>query len=66
LSSAGLNSASLLGVLFVGLKLTGHISWPWVWVLSPFWIPLAIVLAVLLVIGLVIAAAACVDALIKK
>lgn len=65
-SSAGISSASLLGVLFVGLKLTGHISWPWVWVLSPFWIPLAIVLAVLLVAALVLAGAACIDVLIKK
>lgn len=65
-SSAGISSTSLLGVLFVGLKLTGHISWPWVWVLSPFWIPLAIVLAVLLVAALVLAGAACIDALIKK
>lgn len=65
-SSAGISSASLLGVLFVGLKLTGHITWPWVWVPSPFWIPLAIVLAVLLVAALVLAGAACIDALIKK
>lgn len=28
----------LLTVLFVGLKLTGHIDWSWVWVLSPVWI----------------------------
>jgi len=41
----GASSATLLGVLFVGLKLTGYINWPWVWVLSPFWLPLAIVLA---------------------
>jgi hypothetical protein len=28
----------LLGVLFIGLKLTNHIQWSWLWVLSPFWI----------------------------
>lgn len=27
----------LLGLLFIGLKLGGVISWPWVWVLSPIW-----------------------------
>jgi hypothetical protein len=48
-SSAGISTTGLLGVLFVGLKLTGVINWPWVWVLSPFWIPVAILLAVLLV-----------------
>ena len=50
---SGLSTSSLLGVLFVGLKLTGYIQWPWVWVLSPFWIPLAIVLALLLAAGFV-------------
>lgn len=32
----------LLGLLFIGLKLTHYINWPWLWVLSPFWIPLAL------------------------
>lgn len=35
----------LLGVLFVGLKLTGFIAWSWWWVTAPFWGPLALVLA---------------------
>ena len=30
----------LLTVLFTGLKLTGYITWSWVWVLSPLWIGL--------------------------
>ena len=29
----------LLGVTFVILKLRNTIDWPWLWVLSPFWIP---------------------------
>lgn len=29
----------LLTVLFVGLKLTGHIDWNWAWVTSPYWLP---------------------------
>jgi hypothetical protein len=40
---------ALLTVLFVGLKLTGHIAWPWVWVLAPVWIPAAFGLGLLLV-----------------
>ncbi len=28
---------SLLGVLFVGLKLGGVIDWSWWWVTLPFW-----------------------------
>jgi hypothetical protein len=26
---------ALLTVLFIGLKLTGTVAWPWLWVLSP-------------------------------
>ena len=28
---------SLLALLFIGLKLTSHIDWSWIWVLSPLW-----------------------------
>lgn len=35
---------TLLLVLFIGLKLTGYINWPWLWVLAPLWIPLVIAL----------------------
>lgn len=38
MSSSGIGFTGLLTVLFIGLKLTGYISWPWVWVLSPIWI----------------------------
>ena len=36
---------SFATALFVGLKLTGLITWPWIWVLSPVWLPIAIALA---------------------
>lgn len=42
-NTSGVSVTGLLGVLFIGLKLTGYISWPWLWVLSPFWIPLLLV-----------------------
>ncbi|UVX30893.1 hypothetical protein A1c_00013 [Klebsiella phage VLCpiA1c] len=38
---------SVLGLIFVTLKLTGVIAWSWLWVLLPFWGP--VVLAVILV-----------------
>ena len=41
----------LLGVLFVGLKLTGYIDWSWWWVTLPFWIGLAIVSFVIAVLA---------------
>jgi hypothetical protein len=37
----------LLGVLFVGLKLTGYITWAWLWVLAPFWAGIALALVFL-------------------
>lgn len=48
--------STLLTVLFVYLKLTAQISWSWIWVLSPLWIPFAIVftLAILCIIILLI------------
>ena len=47
----GLGFIEALTLLFIGLKLTGHISWKWLWVLSPMWITLSIafVLALLIV-----------------
>ena len=34
-SSSGVGFSGLLTVVFIALKLTGNITWPWVWVLSP-------------------------------
>jgi hypothetical protein len=36
-SSSGIGVFGLLGVLFVGLKLTGFITWSWWYVTMPFW-----------------------------
>jgi len=48
--TGGVSATSLLGVLFVGLKLTGYVDWSWWWVTLPFWGPAAVILAVLAVI----------------
>lgn len=32
----------LLTIVFAVLKLCGVIAWSWWWVLSPFWVPLAL------------------------
>lgn len=48
-SSGEIGFLSLLTILFIGLKLTGHIAWSWWWVLAPTWIPLAVA-AVLIII----------------
>lgn len=35
---------SALTILFIALKLTGYISWGWLWIVSPIWIPFALAL----------------------
>lgn len=54
-SSGGVSLCSLLTVLFVGLKLTGHIAWSWWWVLSPVWLPFALVVALVFIACIVAA-----------
>lgn len=41
--SNGISLSTLLTVLFVGLKLTGYITWSWLWVLFPVWFPLVVI-----------------------
>lgn len=48
-ASGGIGIAGLLGIAFVVLKLCHVIDWSWWWVLSPFWIPIAILLAILVI-----------------
>jgi len=50
-AAGGVGVVGLLGVLFVGLKLTGLISWPWIWVTAPFWGPIALLLVTILILG---------------
>lgn len=44
--------AILLTVLFVGLKLTGAISWSWFLVLSPLLILVSIIILLIFVVGI--------------
>jgi len=56
-SSGGISFTGALTVLFIGLKLTHVISWPWLWVLSPIWISFLIGIAffILLLIAAIVA-----------
>ena len=45
-TSGGIGLGSLLLLTFIILKLVGVIDWSWWWVLSPIWIPVALLLAV--------------------
>lgn len=52
-SSGGIGFTGLLLIVFITLKICGVISWPWLWVLAPFWIPLAFVVLIFFVIGII-------------
>lgn len=50
--SGGTGFLGVLTLIFITLKLLKVITWSWVWVLSPMWIPLLIILIILLIIVL--------------
>lgn len=52
-ANVGGGFTGILTIVFITLKLLGKIDWPWVWVLSPIWISIAIVVIILLVVFLV-------------
>jgi len=52
----GVSLLGLLGLLFIGLKLTHYIDWSWWWVLLPFYGGLFLFLAVFMFIGLCVVA----------
>lgn len=49
-SSGGIGFCGLLTIVFIVLKLTKYIDWSWLWVFSPLWIPVALLLFVLFVL----------------
>jgi hypothetical protein len=56
-TSGGIGFTGLLTILFIGLKLTGYITWSWWWVLSPLWIGLVVALIVTAAVLIAIALA---------
>ena len=44
---------TVLGIVFIVLKLIGLIEWSWVWVLAPFWIG-AIITVLSLIISVIV------------
>ena len=50
--SGGIGFTSLLQVAFIVLKLCKVIDWSWVWVLSPTWISIALLIIAITVISI--------------
>lgn len=40
--NVGIGLFGILGIVFIVLKLVGVISWSWLWVLAPFWMPIGL------------------------
>ena len=51
--SGGLNLFTILGVVFIVLKLIGQITWSWWWVLSPFYIGFLFIFLAFFISGMV-------------
>ena len=51
--NTGVGFLGLLAIVFIVLKLTGHINWSWWWVLAPIWISWSVLLVVLFIILIV-------------
>lgn len=43
-----IGTLDLLAVVFIVLKLSGVITWSWLWVLAPWWIPLTFALGIMI------------------
>ena len=46
-SGGGIGFFGLLTIAFIVMKCLNQITWSWVWVLSPLWLPIAISILVL-------------------
>ena len=53
-TSGGVGFCGLLTIVFIVLKLCKVISWSWVWVLAPTWIPTLIAILLLLILKFLI------------
>jgi hypothetical protein len=52
-SSGGIGFFGLLTIVFIVLKLCHVITWSWIWVLSPIWIPAFVGIIILLIIDVI-------------
>lgn len=48
-NNGGIGFMGMLTILFIALKMTGYITWSWLWVLSPLWLyPLVVIVLALI------------------
>lgn len=51
-AGGGIGFCGLLTIVFIILKILGFIQWSWLWVLSPLWIPFAVIFAIVVIVKL--------------
>ena len=54
MKSGGIGFGSLLFLIFLVLKLTGVITWSWVWVFAPLCIPIVVTLFIILITAILL------------
>ena len=52
--SLGTGFTGILALIFIVLKLCGVITWSWLWVLAPIWIPLALGISFILISWIIV------------
>ena len=52
-SGSGIGFGGLLCLAFIVLKLCGVINWSWLWVLSPIWISIILVVLLVIVVAII-------------
>lgn len=50
----GMGCLTVLGLIFIVLKLTDLIDWSWWWVLAPFWGPVALTVTVIVIVSILV------------
>lgn len=48
-SNGGIGFCGLLTIVFIVLKLLKVISWSWLWVLAPLWIPISVAVLIFII-----------------
>lgn len=45
----GVGILTVIGIVFIILKLCKLITWSWIWVLAPFWTPVVLVIIIIII-----------------
>jgi hypothetical protein len=48
-----LGFTSILALVLITLKLTNYISWSWIWVLGPVWIPTVAIVTLIIISAMI-------------